>query len=198
MLIAGRDVEGIGLGTAQFAFKDGTPADSVATVHAALGAGVRLIDTALAYTRPGVESYAEQVVARALRGITGARPLVATKGGHWRDGDGFPVDGRPTTLRAHCEISLRTLETRRCAARRAHRRRPRSRSPGDVACPCTASCWPGSGGSRRTLCPSSAPAGPRLFRIRPPRSPSTSATSRNCALLRSRPHRGERGFDLAR
>jgi aryl-alcohol dehydrogenase-like predicted oxidoreductase len=72
-------------------------------------AGVALIDTALAYTRAGVESYAEQVIARALRGMTGEHPLIATKGGHWRDGDSFPVDGRPDTLRAHCEISLRTL-----------------------------------------------------------------------------------------
>ena len=109
MLIAGRHVTGIGLGTAQFAFREGTPEDAVATVRAALDAGVRLIDTALAYTRPGVESYAEQVVARALRPVTTDRPLVVTKGGHWREGDAFPVDGRPATLRAHCEISLRTL-----------------------------------------------------------------------------------------
>ena len=111
MMIAGRVIEGIGLGTAQFAFGDGTAEQSVATVHAALEAGVMLIDTALAYTRAGVESYAEQVVARALRGITSERPLIATKGGHWRDRDHFPVDGRPETLRAHCEISLRTLAT---------------------------------------------------------------------------------------
>src|SRR5215469_3370936 len=109
MRVAGHRIEGIGLGTAQFAFRDGTPEDSVATVRAALDAGVRLIDTALAYTRAGVESYAEQIVARALRGIVRDRPLVATKGGHWREGDTFPVDGRPETLRAHCEISLRTL-----------------------------------------------------------------------------------------
>jgi aryl-alcohol dehydrogenase-like predicted oxidoreductase len=51
-----------------------------AAVHAALDAGVRLIDTALAYTRADVESYAEQIVARALREVTGERPLVATKG----------------------------------------------------------------------------------------------------------------------
>src|SRR5215469_5938263 len=113
MRVAGHRIEGIGLGTAQFAFRDGTPEDSVATVRAALDAGVRLIDTALAYTRAGVESYAEQVVARALRGVSGERPLIATKGGHWRDGDRFPVNGRPDTLRAHCEISLRTLETDR-------------------------------------------------------------------------------------
>jgi pyridoxine 4-dehydrogenase len=110
MLIAGRRIEGIGLGTAQFAFRDGTAEDAAATVHAALDAGVRLIDTALAYTRANAESYAEQVVARALRGVTSERPLVATKGGHWRNGDHFPIDGRPETLRAHCDISLRTLE----------------------------------------------------------------------------------------
>jgi aryl-alcohol dehydrogenase-like predicted oxidoreductase len=113
MLIAGRPVEGIGLGTAQFAFRDGSAEDSVATVHAALDAGVTLIDTALAYTRAGIESYAEAVIARALRGVAGQRPLIATKGGHWRDGDSFPVDGRPEILRAHCEISLRTLDTER-------------------------------------------------------------------------------------
>lgn len=99
----------IGLGTAPFAFRSGSAADALATVRAAVDAGVRLIDTALAYTRPGVESYAEDVVARALLGMTGERPLVATKGGHWRDGDRFFVDGRPATLRRHCEISLRTL-----------------------------------------------------------------------------------------
>jgi len=102
-------IEGTGLGTAQFAFGKGTAEDSVATVHAAVRAGVELIDTALAYTRAGIESYAEQVVARALRDAPGPRPLIATKGGHWRDGDHFPVDGRPEALRAHCEISLRTL-----------------------------------------------------------------------------------------
>jgi pyridoxine 4-dehydrogenase len=109
VLIAGQLIEGIGLGTAQFAFGNRSADDSVATVHAALDAGVALIDTALAYTRADAESYAEQVIARALRGVTGPCPLIATKGGHWRHGDSFPVDGRPQTLRAHCEISLRTL-----------------------------------------------------------------------------------------
>jgi len=110
MLIAGRRVAGIGLGTAPFAFGGGTFADSVATVHAALDAGVRLVDTALAYTRADAESYAEQVIATALRDVaSGDRPLIATEGGHRRQGDCFPVDGRPAVLRAHCEISLRTL-----------------------------------------------------------------------------------------
>jgi aryl-alcohol dehydrogenase-like predicted oxidoreductase len=52
MLIAERAIEGIGLGIAQFAFGDGTQEDSVATVHAALDAGVMLVDTVLAYTAP--------------------------------------------------------------------------------------------------------------------------------------------------
>jgi len=120
MLIAGRSIEGIGLGTVQFAFRDGSSQDSVATVHAAVDAGVTLIDTALAYTWAGVESYAEQIVAQALRGIAGERPLIATKGGHWRDGDTFPVDGRPDTLRAHCEISLRALGVDRIGLYQLH------------------------------------------------------------------------------
>jgi len=56
ILIAAHAIDGIGLGTAQFAFRGGTAEDSIATVHAALDAGVMLIDTALAYTRAGVES----------------------------------------------------------------------------------------------------------------------------------------------
>jgi aryl-alcohol dehydrogenase-like predicted oxidoreductase len=120
MLIDGREIGAIGLGTAQFAFRDRTAEESVATVHAALDAGVRLIDTALAYNRPGFESYAEQVVARALRGRAGECPLVATKGGHWRSGDSFPVNARPDTLRTHCEISLRTLKTDRIGLYQLH------------------------------------------------------------------------------
>jgi aryl-alcohol dehydrogenase-like predicted oxidoreductase len=109
MRLAGREVGGIGLGTAQFAFRERSRAESIATVHAALDAGVRLIDTALAYTRGDAESYAEEVVAAALRSWTHESPVVATKGGHFRRGDAFPVDGSPAALRAHCEISLRTL-----------------------------------------------------------------------------------------
>jgi aryl-alcohol dehydrogenase-like predicted oxidoreductase len=56
VLIAGHEIQGIGLGTAQFAFRNRTAEDCVATVHAARDAGVTLIDTALAYTRTGIES----------------------------------------------------------------------------------------------------------------------------------------------
>jgi aryl-alcohol dehydrogenase-like predicted oxidoreductase len=90
-----------------------------------MDAGIRLIDTALAYTRPGIESYAEQVIATALRDHPHDRPLVATKGGHYRDGDRFPIDGRPEALRAHCEVSLRTLQVERIDVYQLHHVDPR-------------------------------------------------------------------------
>jgi hypothetical protein len=46
--IDGRRVSGVGLGTAPLAFRGGSDAEAVATVRAALDAGVGLIDTALA------------------------------------------------------------------------------------------------------------------------------------------------------
>jgi aryl-alcohol dehydrogenase-like predicted oxidoreductase len=105
-----QDITGIGLGTAQFAFKDGSREQSLATVRAALASGVRLIDTALAYTRVGEASTAESIVHDALVGYEAADDvLVATKGGHWRDGDRFPIDGSEAALRAHVDISLRVL-----------------------------------------------------------------------------------------
>lgn len=111
MRIVDHEVGDIGLGTAPLAFR-GPPdrGDAVRTVHAALEAGVRLIDTALAYNRPGATSWAEEMLREALRSVPPAdRPLVATKGGHWRDRDTFPVDGRPRTLEAHCRTSLTAL-----------------------------------------------------------------------------------------
>ncbi|MBT2474657.1 aldo/keto reductase [Microbacterium sp. ISL-103] len=100
----------VALGTAGFAFGGVSDRNSVETIRDAVKRGIRLIDTARAYTRPGEESTAEALVARALRGASGPDALVATKGGHWREGDQFPVDGRPATLRAHCEASLRILD----------------------------------------------------------------------------------------
>ena len=41
------------------------------------------------------------IADRAIDGIG----LGIAQFGHWRDGDSFPVDGRPDTLRGHCEIS---------------------------------------------------------------------------------------------
>ncbi|TKJ16591.1 aldo/keto reductase [Blastococcus sp. CCUG 61487] len=85
--------------------------DAVAVVHAALDAGVTLIDTADAYARDEAEfGHNEELVAEALRSY-GSAPdvLVATKGGHTRRGTDWALDGSPAHLRRACEASLRRL-----------------------------------------------------------------------------------------
>jgi pyridoxine 4-dehydrogenase len=110
MIIGGRDAGTIGLGTAPLAFSNISVADAVYTFRAAIDAGVSLIDTARAYTRPGWDDFAEGVVATALADRGDRRELlVATKGGHRRAGGYFVVDARPAALRADCERSLRAL-----------------------------------------------------------------------------------------
>ena len=100
----------IGLGTAPLAFSGISFEAAVATVRAAIAAGIRFIDTAPAYTRDGYESFAESAVAAALDGLVDrSGVLVATKGGHRRADGGFPVDASPVALRADCERSLRAL-----------------------------------------------------------------------------------------
>jgi aryl-alcohol dehydrogenase-like predicted oxidoreductase len=91
------------------AFKDVTERESLRTIHAAIDAGISLIDTAIAYTRPGNDSYAESLIRKALSTRRASHVLVATKGGHWRSGDEFPVDGSPLALRRHCELSLKSI-----------------------------------------------------------------------------------------
>ena len=76
---------------------------SIAAIHAALDAGVSWIDTAAVY---GL-GHSEEVVARALEGISD-RPLVFTKCGMvWQDqADGVPrVNLRPEHIRRECEDS---------------------------------------------------------------------------------------------
>lgn len=111
MRIGRYEVGALGLGTAQFAFRaDLNAEESVAAIRAAVDQGVRLIDTAPAYARKDESAYAETLVRRALTHNRNEREvLIATKGGHYRDGDTFPIDARPETLRAHCDASLNAL-----------------------------------------------------------------------------------------
>ena len=94
----------------------GRPARSraIATIHAALDAGVTFIDTADAYCTSRADTgHNERLVAEALRlrGADHEEVLVATKGGHVRPDDGsWIVDARPEHLRAACEASLRALD----------------------------------------------------------------------------------------
>jgi aryl-alcohol dehydrogenase-like predicted oxidoreductase len=122
MRIGSHEVGVMGLGTAHFAFREDLDADrSIATIRSAVDSGVRLIDTALAYSRRDVPGYAEAIVGRALAGASAAGDvLVATKGGHYRSGEDFPVDGRPEALRSHCEASLTALGIERIGLYQLH------------------------------------------------------------------------------
>jgi len=107
-------VSAIGLGGMPMSI-EGRPdqARSIATIHAALDAGVTLIDTADAYhLGPDEVGHNESLIARALTsyGADTSQVLVATKGGHLRPGDGtWTLDGSPAHLKRACEASLRRL-----------------------------------------------------------------------------------------
>jgi len=106
--VAGATVGAIGLGTMMFGFIDASNDDaSRATLRTALDSGIDLLDTALCYTSLEEPAHSERLVGEVARSYGSAR--VATKGGHWRTADGFPKDGRPATIREHCESSLTTL-----------------------------------------------------------------------------------------
>jgi len=112
--IGDREVSAIGLGEMPMSI-EGRPdrERSVATIHAALDAGVTFIDTADAYHQYADEvGHGESLVAEALAsyGADTSGVLVATKGGHLRPGDGsWTVDGHPEYLKQACEASLKRL-----------------------------------------------------------------------------------------
>jgi aryl-alcohol dehydrogenase-like predicted oxidoreductase len=126
--IGDHDVSAIGLGAMPLTMDQRpTEEDAIATVHAALDDGVTLIDTADAYTwakrGPGAN---EEVVAKALASYGGSTDhvLVATKGGHTRDGADWGLDGRPEYLRRACEASLRRLGVEAIGLYQHHRPDP--------------------------------------------------------------------------
>ncbi|PJN30001.1 aldo/keto reductase [Kitasatospora sp. CB02891] len=86
---------------------------AIATLHAALDAGVRLIDTADSYHWHADEvGHNERLIARALATYGGdtADVLVASKGGRGRPGDGsWTVNGDPRHLRRSAEASAARL-----------------------------------------------------------------------------------------
>jgi aryl-alcohol dehydrogenase-like predicted oxidoreductase len=112
--LADADVFPIGLGEMPMSLSSRPPEErSVRTIHAAVDAGVNLIDTADAYARDHTDiGHGERLVAQALRGRRDG-VIVATKGGHTRNGEAWELDGSREHLRAACEASLRALETDR-------------------------------------------------------------------------------------
>ena len=122
-------VSAIGLGAMPLSTKEGRPSrdDAVAVVHAALDAGVTLVDTADAYCRDEAEfGHNETLVADALRsyGRGASDVLVATKGGHTRRGTDWELDGSAAYLRRACEASLRRLGAEAVGLYQFHRPDP--------------------------------------------------------------------------
>ncbi|NUK04095.1 aldo/keto reductase [Streptomyces lunaelactis] len=99
-----------------------------ATVHAALDAGVTLIDTADSYYAPGAEpGPGESLVARALTAYRGDTDevLVATKGGRGRTPDGdWTVNGDPRHLKRSARDSLSRLGTEAIGLYQLHKPDP--------------------------------------------------------------------------
>jgi aryl-alcohol dehydrogenase-like predicted oxidoreductase len=120
-------VSAIGLGGMKMSLK--RPFDeeeSIATVHAALDAGVTLIDTADVYNPDdGPFGHNEELVARALAsyGDTGD-VVVATKGGMTRDGADWGIDGNPARFRQAAQDSARRLGVDAIALYQLHRPDP--------------------------------------------------------------------------
>ncbi len=108
-----RSIHPIGIGCLPMSTRDRRDdGRSVRTIHAAVDAGVQLLDTADAYARDESElGHNERLIGRALRSCSRREDvLVATKGGHTRRGSAWELDGRPEHLKAACEASLRRLE----------------------------------------------------------------------------------------
>ncbi|MEU1012453.1 aldo/keto reductase [Streptomyces sp. NPDC005890] len=86
---------------------------AIATIHAALDAGVTLIDTADSYHWHADEAgHNELLIARALARYGGdtSGVLIATKGGRGRPGDGsWTVTGAPEHLKHAAEASAKRL-----------------------------------------------------------------------------------------
>ncbi|WP_316783586.1 aldo/keto reductase [Streptomyces sasae] len=128
--IGGRTVSAIGLGGMPMSIEGRPEARrSIATIHAALDAGVTFVDTADAYHRDAAEvGHNEELIAGALRtyGRGADDVLVATKGGHLRPGDGsWTVNGDPAHLKRAAKESAKRLGVEAIGLYQFHRPDPR-------------------------------------------------------------------------
>lgn len=124
------EVSAIGLGAMPMSIERRPDEErSIRTIHAALDAGITLIDTADAYHWHADEvGHNESLIARALASYGGdtSGVLVATKGGHVRPGDGsWTIDGSPSHIKAACEASLKRLGVEAIGLYQHHRPDPR-------------------------------------------------------------------------
>lgn len=124
-------ISAIGLGGMPFSI-EGRPdeAQGVATIHAALDAGITFIDTADAYRLAGEDvSHNELIIAQALRTYGGdtSGVLVATKGGHLRTVNQpgpWEQNGHPDYLKDAAKASLKNLGVEAIGLYQFHRPDP--------------------------------------------------------------------------
>ena len=104
-------------------------ARSIEVIHAALDAGVTLLDTADAYCLDHSDTgHNERLIAKALATWRGdrSRVSVATKGGLTRPNGEWVADGRARHLTAACDESRRALGVERIALYQLHAPDPRT------------------------------------------------------------------------
>jgi aryl-alcohol dehydrogenase-like predicted oxidoreductase len=113
--IGDTDVSAIGLGGMPMSI-EGRPDEkrSIATIHAALEAGVTLIDTADAYHLAAHDEvgHNESLIAKAIREYHGdtSGVIIATKGGHLRPEAGpWAQNGHPEYLKEAAKASAKRL-----------------------------------------------------------------------------------------
>ncbi len=91
----------------EFAWGPQDDADSIAAIHRALELGINWIDTAAVY---GL-GYSEEMVARALKGWRGPRPLIFTKCVLvWAKDGKITQKYSAASIRRECDDSLRRLQ----------------------------------------------------------------------------------------
>ncbi len=127
-----RTVAAVGLGGMPMSI-EGRPdeARAISTIHAALDAGITLIDTADAYhLNPGETGHNEALIARALSSYSGPANksdiLVATKAGSLRPGDGtWYQNGDPKYLKSAAKASAQRMGVDTIGLLQFHRPDPR-------------------------------------------------------------------------
>lgn len=131
-MIGNRLVSAIGLGAMPMSI-EGRPDETraIATIHAALDAGVTLIDTADAYHLHARETgHNEALIARALASYDGpadlSQVLVASKAGSLRPGDGtWYQNGDPEYLKEATRASAKRLGVEAIGLHQFHRPDPK-------------------------------------------------------------------------
>ncbi len=107
--------------------------DSLATIHAALDAGINFVDTAFSY---GYDGEADRLLAQVLRSRRAEVVLASKVGSHYDAQRTKVIDGRPETLVAHAQIACQRLGVEQLDVIYLHEVDPRvplSESAGGIA-----------------------------------------------------------------